>query len=133
MASSGTAIEQMLLALAAGLSMIFATVVAFYAQQRFGMFTLPVFVAMVVGYMFKDRIKELARLFFLRHTQNFLFDRRTMIRTIDNVHTLGFLREMMGFVQEEEVTTPILALCNQGMLTAIEQECVIESILRYTK
>ena len=129
----GTAIEQMLLALAAGLSMIFATVVAFYAQQRFGMFTLPVFVALVVGYMFKDRIKELARLFFLRHTQNFLFDRRTMIRTIDNVHTLGFLREKMGFVPEEEVPTPILALRNQGLLTEIEQDGQTENILCYTK
>jgi len=129
----GTAIEQMLLALAAGLSMIFATVVAFYAQQRFGMFTLPVFVALVVGYMFKDRIKELARLFFLRHTQNFLFDRRTLIRTINNVHTLGFLREKMVFVPEEEVPAPILALRNRGQITEVEQDGQVENILCYTK
>ncbi len=57
----GTTLEQILFSLAAGVSMIFATVVAFYFQQRYGNFTFPFFLALVVGYMFKDRLKESMR------------------------------------------------------------------------
>jgi len=48
----GRGLEQLLFAATAGVSMIFATVIAFYFQVRFGTFTLPVFAALVMGYMF---------------------------------------------------------------------------------
>ncbi|MGE5462722.1 MAG: hypothetical protein ACM3PS_05175, partial [Syntrophothermus sp.] len=70
----GRGIEQILLALAAGISMVFATVVAFYFQKVYGSFTFPAFAALVVGYMFKDRIKEFGRALFAGNLQAYLFD-----------------------------------------------------------
>ncbi|MBI3959775.1 MAG: hypothetical protein HY328_13275, partial [Chloroflexi bacterium] len=72
----GRTLEQLLFAIAAGVSMVFATVIAFYFQARFGIFTFPVFAALVVGYMFKDRIKEVGRLLSVRLLRNVLYDRR---------------------------------------------------------
>ena len=60
----GVWVEQLLFSVAAGLSMIFATFIAFSFQQKYGSFTVPVFVALVISYMLKDRIKELARYYF---------------------------------------------------------------------
>ncbi len=62
----GVLAEQVYLSLAAGLSMIFATAVAFSFQQTYGNFTMPFFVALVVSYMLKDRIKELSRYYFAK-------------------------------------------------------------------
>src|SRR5688572_13350242 len=85
----GQELEHLLLALAAGIAMVFATVVAFYFQRQYGNFTFPFFIALVVGYMFKDRIKELGRAFFTNYLQNALYDRRIVIRTQDGKHKLG--------------------------------------------
>ncbi|MEM7348218.1 MAG: hypothetical protein AAF485_28645, partial [Chloroflexota bacterium] len=45
----GWGLEQILFAIAAGLAMIFATIVAFYFQYQYGNFTFPFFLALVVG------------------------------------------------------------------------------------
>ena len=79
----GTGVEQFLMAIAAGISMIFATIVAFYFQRIYGNFTFPVFVALVIGYMFKDRIKEAGRALFSDKLHNFIYDRRINIKTLD--------------------------------------------------
>jgi len=60
----GVLIEQIYFSLAAGVSMIFATAIAFSFQMKFGNFTMPFFVALVVSYMLKDRIKDLMRYYF---------------------------------------------------------------------
>lgn len=54
----GRLAEQVYYSIAAGLSMIFATTIAFSFQQKYGNFTIPLFVALVVSYILKDRIKE---------------------------------------------------------------------------
>jgi hypothetical protein len=53
--------QQVYYSLAAGVSMVFATAIAFSIQLKYGNFTMPFFVALVVSYMLKDRIKELGR------------------------------------------------------------------------
>ena len=96
-----------MLAMAAGLSMVFATLVAFYTQSRFGDLTFPFFIALVVAYMLKDRIKELGRYLFSAHLQTRLYDRRIDIRTQDGKQKLGVLREKMSFVNEADVPKPV--------------------------
>ena len=60
----GFFVEQIYYSIAAGVSMIFATAIAFSFQQKFGNFTMPLFAALVVSYMLKDRIKDLMRFYF---------------------------------------------------------------------
>jgi len=67
--AEGRITEQIVFSLAAGVAMMFATAVAFVSQQKYGNFTMAFFVALVISYMFKDRIKELARLYFNKKVQ----------------------------------------------------------------
>ena len=125
--------EQLILSFAAGLAMIFATAVAFYFQFRFGNFTLPFFIALVIGYMFKDRIKEISRIVFAKRLENYLFDRRITIRTQDGAHRLGVLREKVRFIQEREVPLSVLRARNRDEITEISNEGRGENIICYTK
>ena len=51
----------MIFSTAAGLTMILATAIAIYSQYKFGIFTMAFFITRVMSYVFKDRIKEIAR------------------------------------------------------------------------
>ena len=53
--------EQVYYSLAAGLSMIFATVVSFFFKQKNGNFTTTFFFAFVISYILKDRIRAIVR------------------------------------------------------------------------
>jgi hypothetical protein len=95
----GGTLEQVLFATAAGISMVFATLVAFFAQSIYGQISLPVFVAVVIAYMFKDRIKELGRAVSARILSRGLYDNRTLIQTQDGERDLGYVREKMVHVR----------------------------------
>ena len=104
----GGTLEQVLFASAAGVSMIFATMVAFYAQSVYGQLSIPVFLVLVIAYMFKDRIKELGRAFSTHILSRRLYDYRTSIQTQDGERDLGYVREKMIHVrpQGRERTVP---------------------------
>ncbi len=125
--------EQVAYALAAGIAMIFATLTAFYFQTRFGNFTLPFFVALVVGYMFKDRIKEIGRNSFDKRLENYLYDRRINIRTRDDGHTLGHIREKVRFVSESDLPASVRRERNRDYLTDLSNDGRGENILCYSK
>jgi multidrug transporter EmrE-like cation transporter len=129
----GAGLEQLLYALAAGISMIFATVVGFYFQQTYGNFTFPLFIALVVGYMFKDRIKELVRLYISRYLENILYDRRIIIRTRDGKHKLGVLKEKVSFVRETDIPKKILRARNRDLLVELDNDGQGEQVIRYSK
>jgi hypothetical protein len=76
-------LEQLVFSLAAGLSMVFATVISFAFQQTYGNFTLPFFMALVISYMFKDRIKELVRNYFANRLNSKIFEYRIDINVDD--------------------------------------------------
>jgi hypothetical protein len=119
--------------MAAGLSMVFATVIAFYFQQQYGNFTFPFFIALVVGYMFKDRIKEVGRSLFAKYLQTVLYDRRIVIRTLDGKYKLGMLREKVAFVREKDIPSAILALRNRDQITDLDNDGRGEHIICYAK
>lgn len=129
----GTTWEQVLYAGAAGVSMIFATLVAFYAQAAYGEFTLPVFVALVVGYMFKDRIKESGRTFSLRLLNRHLYDYRTVIETQDGRRQLGTVREKAIYVPLRNVPAPVLAARGAGPHDDPAFAGNLETVLLYAK
>ena len=129
----GWGLEQILFSVAAGISMIFATVVAFYFQFRYGNFTFPFFVALIVGYMFKDRIKELGRAVFTKMLQDRLYDRRIVIKTEDGKHKLGLLKEKVTFVREEDVPKPVIRGRNLDLISSLDNDGLPENIICYTK
>ncbi len=129
----GKGVEQVLMAIAAGVSMIFATVVAFYFQSIYGNFTFPVFVALVIGYMFKDRIKELGRAILSSKLHAFLYDRRINIRTLDGKYKLAVLREKITFMSENDLPQPVLTARHKDPFADLDNEGMGETIICHTK
>jgi len=129
----GATTEHLLFAIAAGVSMVFATVVAFYVQMLYGAFTFPVFIALVIGYMFKDRIKEMGRSLSLRFLSSHFYDRRIHIHTVQDAQRLGRMREKTVFLKAAEVPERIAQERNQGVISVIDNGAPGEEVLCYTR
>lgn len=123
--------EQIYYSLAAGISMIFATGIAFSFQQKYGNFTMPLFVALVISYMLKDRIKELMRFYFAGKLGNKHFDHNTSISLKEK--QIGVIKESMDFITEHKVPLPIMKIRNRTSLIEIENRIHDEKILLYRK
>jgi len=129
----GTTLEQVLFAVVAGVSMVFATLVAFYAQAAYGEFTLPVFVALVVGYMFKDRIKETGKSFSSQLLNQRLYDYRTYIETQDGKRQLGHVREKATYLSPASIPAGVIAARDAGPHDDPAFAGNVETILLYAK
>ena len=129
----GQGVEQFLMAIAAGISMIFATVVAFYFQSVYGNFTFPLFIALVVGYMFKDRIKEAGRALLATKLHAILYDRRINIKTLDGKYKLATLREKITFIRENELPQSVRTARHKDPFADLDNEGMGETIICHTK
>ena len=99
-------IEQIIYSVAAGLAMIFATLSSFFFQQKYGNFTLPFLIALVVSYMFKDRLKDWLRLIFAQHVSGNVFDMRTDF-TIKGKH-IGWSKDSFDFVNSQKLRPEVM-------------------------
>lgn len=129
----GATVEHILFAIAAGVSMVFATVIAFWVQAIYGNFTFPLFIALVVGYMFKDRIKELGRSISTNLLRRFYYDRRIHIYTLDRKQRLGRIREKMVFLAEDEMPPMVKAARAHEALSLTDIEGQREQVVCYTR
>lgn len=127
----GVWVEQIYFSIAAGLSMIFATAMAFSFQQKYGNFTMPFFVALVVSYMLKDRIKELTRYYFAHRLGRHFFDHRTDISLSE--HEIGWSKESMVFVPESKVPEEVLKIRDRSAILEADNRNNREKIILYRK
>ncbi len=127
----GVFIEQIFYSLAAGLAMVFATVVAFAFQSKFGNFSIPLFIALVISYMFKDRIKELTRYYLAGKLKTRLYDHKNTIKVKDN--TIGWCKESFDFVTEDNIPKRVAKHRNRSQMMEIEQKGANEQIILYRK
>lgn len=121
--------EQLFLSLAAGISMIFATAVAFSVQQKYGNLTMPFFVALVVSYMLKDRIKEFARYYFAHKMGSRYFDHK--INMSVNQNNIGWSRESMDFISEQNVPADIMKARDRTSFLESNHRAYHEKVLLY--
>jgi len=129
---AGKFIEQFLVGLAAGLSMVFATIVAFLAQKEFGNLTFPLFALLVVSYIFKDRIKELTRLYLLKKINKSLFDHKTGIFS-DERQKIGVCKEAINFINENQLPDIIKTIRKKEHITEIANHWKGEEIILYRR
>lgn len=127
----GMMIEQIYLSIAAGLSMIFATIVSFYFQQRYGNFTWPFFIVLVISYMGKDRIKELARYYFAHRKGRKYYDNKAKISIGE--HTIGWIKEGVDFLQRSKIPEEVMRLRRQQMIVPAERFITDDKVLLYRK
>ncbi len=102
---SNVFLEQVAFSLAAGIAMVFATVVSFAFQQTYGNFTMEFFIALVISYMFKDRIKDLIHNYFANSMGSRLYDYITTIRI--GANRIGHVKEGFDFVSPADVSKQV--------------------------
>lgn len=127
----GFFVEQIYYSIAAGVSMIFATAIAFSFQQKFGNFTMPLFAALVVSYMLKDRIKDLMRYYFAHKLGPKFFDNKINMSIKDL--PIGWSKEGADFISENKVPTEVDKLRSRSPLVEAENRINDEKILLYRK
>ena len=125
----GAAIKQIYYSLAAGLAMVFATLVAFYTQQTFGNFSLALFVALVISYMLKDRIKELVRHYFVHRLANRYFDNKAKVTVAGR--NVGEYKEGVDFIDSKKVPKKIIEIRNKNSQLKAENKIFGEKVILY--
>lgn len=125
--------EEMLLAGAAGLAMIFATLVAFIAQDRFSQASFNFFIALVVGYMFKDRIKEFARGWAAKIVDKHFFERKTTIQDPATGEDVGVCREKVEYGAQAAPPPEVIRLRQADDLHALALGEISETVIHYKK
>ncbi len=127
----GMIVEQLLYSIAAGISMVFATAIAFWGQRKFGSVATPLFFALVVSYMFKDRIKEVLRYYFAHKLSHKYFDNKTRIGLKDA--EIGWAKEAVDFVTDKKTPKEIMDIRSRSALLEAENRAMDEKILLYRK
>ncbi len=125
-------LEHIFYAIAAGISMVIATGAAFYSQMRLGNLTFPFFVALVVSYMFKDRIKAIFQQYFSMQIRKFFYDQKERIY-YHPAETIGVCKESFDFCDEKQVPSVIKKIRNCDHMTEIENGWVGQNIIRYRR
>ncbi len=125
----GFAVEQLYYSIAAGLAMIFATAVGWIFQVKYGNVTWPLFVALVISYMLKDRIKELMRYYFAHKRLNRYFDHKAHIH-IQN-RNIGVIKEGVDFISGSHIPKEVRELRLAGADVPEEDSIFEERVLLY--
>ncbi len=128
----GAVFEQTLLALAAGLAMIFSTGIAFYYQLIYGNFTMPFFLALVVGYMLKDRIKGLVGMLFISSSNNLFYNYKVKI-TNSLGKKVGLIKENFAFIPHKKLESKIKKYRQIDLIIKSDIESLNEHVIQYKK
>jgi len=123
-------VEQMMFAIAAGIAMIFATGVAFLSRMMYGSLSLPFFIALVVSYMFKDRIKELLRLYLDKKHKKFFADFKTSIFSPQK-NKMGELKESFYFIKKKNLPEDIINARKKIQKTDLDIEIKTERVMLF--
>ena len=129
----GAGVKEFYYALAAGISMIFTTVIIFVTQQKYGNFTTSFFVALVVSYMFKDRIKEAYRNHFYKKIELSTYDFKEKIYDTEEKSLFAFIKEKMRFINKDKLSKEIVATRLKGVPNRLSTWFLGEDVFKYTK
>ena len=127
----GVAVEQIYYSIAAGIAMIFATAVAWFMQVKYGNITWPLFVALVVSYMLKDRIKDLMRYYFAHKLGNKYYDKKASV-TIGKTR-VGEIKEGFDFISLSRTPAEVMRLRERASSVEDESHVFEEKVMLYRK
>ena len=125
--------EEVLFAIAAGGSMAFALGVGLFAQSRYPQASFNFFMLAVVGYMFKDRMKDALRRMLAAYMGKFLYERSTVIVDPVTLDDVGVCREKLDYGSSVQIPPEIASLRAQDDLATVAQSELTEMVIRYRK
>lgn len=119
--------------IAAAISMFFATVIAFIWQGTYGSLSFNLFLALIISYIFKDRLKEISREWLAGTLlRRWVPDRRLLIFRGENTQ-VGVCKESFDFVDAKKVPSEVLELRQKNDWNNIAHDRWDDTIFRYTK
>ena len=127
----GVAVEQLYYSIAAGVAMIFATGVAWQTQVKYGNITWPLFIALVVSYMLKDRIKDLLRYYFAHKLGDKYFDKKAIVAIGEK--KIGVIKEGFDFISRQRTPDIVMTMRDKASFVEDESHIFEEKILLYRK
>ena len=125
--------EEVLFAIAAGGSMAFALGVGLFAQSRYPQASFNFFMLAVVGYMFKDRMKEALRRLLASYMGKFLYERTTLIVDPVTQDDVGVCQEKIDYGTNVHIPPEIAKLRARDDLITVAQTELTEMVIRYRK
>ena len=129
----GKGVKEFYYAIAAGISMIFTTVVVFTTQKEYGNFTSTFFVAVVISYMFKDRLKEAYRHYFDKKIEMKTYDFKEKIFDSEKHSIFAFIKERMRFINKKNLSKKIIETRMKGVPSRLSTWFLGENIIKYEK
>jgi hypothetical protein len=93
---------------------------------------MPLFVVLVVSYMFKDRVKEFIRAYLGTKLRARLFDHKRNVY-YNAKEKLGWCKESFTFLKSDKIPETIVKLRAKDHITEIENDWVGEKIILYRK
>ncbi len=119
--------------LAAALAMLFATGLAFFWQGKYGALSTPLFLALVLGYILKDRMKEVFREKFFSVFRRWIPDRRQAVWKSPSLQ-VGICDEMFRFISAEKDLPPeVLRLRDKSHLVDVANSFRSEDVLYHSR
>lgn len=127
-------LTQVFFGLAAGGAMLFAVLVTLYFQARYAMNSLPFVLAVVISYIFKDRIKDWLKLLFSRSLTRWISDRKIdILDSAGGGARIGLLKEAATFISPRDVPPDISRLRRIDNITSVDEEGKPERVFKYKK
>ncbi|MCH9688960.1 MAG: hypothetical protein K0V04_46435 [Deltaproteobacteria bacterium] len=128
----GRGISNVVAGIAAAVAMLFSTIAAIWSQGAYGLNSFPFVLAIVISYVFKDRIKEWLRTYFSGLMSRWLYDYSVLIH--DPVAGIvGRCRESFGYVTDSNLPTEIKRLRHCDSSSVLEAESKPEGVMKYVK
>jgi len=131
--ASRKAWEEVLFGVAAGSAMAMALGIGFVAQSKYPQASFNFFILAVVGYILKDRLKEMLRRVFSVDAGPFKKKRSTRIEDPVTHKSVGVCKERLDYDDAVTVPEDIRRLRAQDDLITVAQGEVPETIIRYRK
>ncbi len=129
----GRGITNVVAGIAAAVAMAFSTVAAIWSQGRYGLNSYPFVLAIVISYVFKDRIKEWLRAYFSGLLSPWLYDYSVHIHDPVAGVVVGRCRESFSFLSPSQVPPEIRRRRHSDSRSVLEPESKPEVVMKYVK
>jgi hypothetical protein len=129
----GRGVANVVAGVAAAVAMAFSTVAAIWSQGRWGLNSFPFVLAVVIAYVFKDRIKEWMRAYFSGLLSPWLYDYSVHIHDPVAGVVVGRCRESFSFLSPSQVPLEIRRRRHADSRSVLEPESKPEVVMKYVK
>lgn len=129
----GRGVANVVAGVAAAVAMAFSTVAAIWSQGQYGLNSFPFVLAVVISYVFKDRIKEWLRAYFSGLLSRWLYDYSVQIHDPVAGVVVGRCRESFEFVPPSQVPPEIHRRRHADSRSVLEPESKPEVVMKYVK